>query len=115
MNNSMKKIFTSLSFGFSSAPYLFAKFLRPLVKFWRCKRFKCIVYLDDRWGMVEDYATCVKVAMEFKKDLHCAGFEVNKEKSDFKSKLVIKWLGFVWNTNNGTLAVPDKRYLKFQY
>lgn len=64
--------------------------------------------------MVEDYATCVKVAMEVEKDLHCAGFVVNKEKSDFKPKQVIKWLGFVWNTNYGTLAVPDEKYLKFQ-
>lgn len=107
-------IFTCLPFGLSSAPYLFTKLLRPLVKFWRCKGFKCIVYLDDGWGIAEDYATCVKVAMEVEKDLHCAGFVVNKEKSDFKPKQVIKWLGFVWNTNYGTLAVPDEKYLKFQ-
>lgn len=57
-----------------------------MVKFWRCKGFKCIVYLDDGWGIVEDYVICVKVVMEVEKDLYCVGFVVNKEKGEFKFK-----------------------------
>lgn len=39
--------YTVLPFGLTSAPYIFTKVLRPLVKYWRSRRFHCIVYLDD--------------------------------------------------------------------
>ena len=39
--------FTVLPFGLSSAPYIFTKCLRPLVKFWRFNGVKIVVFLDD--------------------------------------------------------------------
>jgi hypothetical protein len=42
--------FTVLPFGLSTACYLFTKVLRPLVKYWRSRGLKVIVYLDDGIG-----------------------------------------------------------------
>ena len=39
--------YTVLPFGLSSAPYLYTKLVRPLVKYWRSRGLYCIVYLDD--------------------------------------------------------------------
>ena len=39
--------FRVLPFGLSSACYVFTKLLRPLVKRWRSKGLRCIVYIDD--------------------------------------------------------------------
>ena len=36
-----------LPFGLSSAPYVFPKLMRPLVKLWRAKGLKAVMYLDD--------------------------------------------------------------------
>jgi ribonuclease HI len=105
--------FTCLPFGLSSAPYLFTKLLRPLVKHWRSKGFKSIVYLDDGWGIAEDFLTCARIAREVQEDLSAAGFVINENKSDFNPTQVIKWLGFSWNTNFGTLSIPEDKVSKF--
>ena len=39
--------FVVLPFGLSSAHYVFTKIIRPLVRLWRSKGLKAIVYLDD--------------------------------------------------------------------
>ena len=43
--------YTVLPFGLSSAPYLFTKLMRPLVKYWRSRGLYCIVCLDDGFIM----------------------------------------------------------------
>ena len=46
--------FVVLPFGLSSAPYVFTKMMRPLVRLWRSKGLKAIVYLDDGIVAVPD-------------------------------------------------------------
>ena len=40
-------VFTVLPFGLSTACYLFTKLMRPLVRHWRGRGLKAIVYPDD--------------------------------------------------------------------
>jgi len=40
-------VFKVLPFGLSTACYLFTKLMRPLVRYWRGRGLKAIVYLDD--------------------------------------------------------------------
>ena len=40
-------VFTVLPFGLSTACYCFTKLMRPLVRFWRSRGLKAILYLDD--------------------------------------------------------------------
>ena len=40
-------VFTVLPFGLSSACYTFTKLVCPLVKYWRGRGLRIIVYLDD--------------------------------------------------------------------
>ena len=39
--------FTVLPFGLSVGLYIFSKVMRPLVKYWRSKAIRIVVYLDD--------------------------------------------------------------------
>ena len=39
--------FTVLPFGLSTACYLFTKLMRPLIRHWRGRGLKAIIYLDD--------------------------------------------------------------------
>ena len=48
--------FTVLPFGLSSAPYLFTKFFRPLVRYWRGLGIYLVVYLDDGAGCEEIFS-----------------------------------------------------------
>ena len=40
-------MFTVLPLGLASACYMFTKLVRPLVKYWRGRGLRIIVYLDD--------------------------------------------------------------------
>ena len=40
-------IFTVLPFGLCTACYISTKVVRPLVRYWRCKGLRILVYLDD--------------------------------------------------------------------
>ena len=46
--------FSGLPFGLSSAPYLFTKLLKSLVKKWRSEAKSIVVYLDDGLGAAAD-------------------------------------------------------------
>ena len=43
-------VFNSILFGLSTSGHIFSKFLRVVVKFWRTKGHKIIMFLDDRIG-----------------------------------------------------------------
>ena len=43
-------MFTVLPFGLCSAPFIFTKVMRSLVKFWRREEIKICVYIDDGLG-----------------------------------------------------------------
>ena len=74
-------VFTVLAFGLSSAPYLFTKLLRPLVRLWRSFGVQICVYLDDGIG-TETTQEKAKVNSAFVKEtLARAGFVTNEEKS----------------------------------
>ena len=47
--------FSVLPFGLSSAPYLFTKLLKPLVKKWRTEGKSIVVFLDDGLGAAADH------------------------------------------------------------
>ena len=40
-------LFAVIPFGLCTAPYLFTNLMRPLIKLWRGKVLKAIIYLDD--------------------------------------------------------------------
>ena len=50
--------FTVLPFGLSSAPYIFSKVVRVLVKYWRSHAVRITVCLDDGLGSAQVFQRC---------------------------------------------------------
>ena len=106
--------FTVLPFGLSSAPYLFTKLMRPLVKYWRSRGLYCIVYLDDGFLMDSTLEKTQRASHLVYGDLVASGFVINQEKSIWCPVQSIVWLGIVWNFEHGTIAVTDARIAKIE-
>ncbi len=102
-------VFTVLPFGLSSSAYIFTKVVRPLVKNWRLKGIKTVVYLDDGFGTEETYQVCKKNADIVKADLISAGFVPNKDKCKWEPSREVEWLGFTWDLNCCVLKIPDRK------
>ena len=73
-------VFKVLPFGLPTACYLFTKLMRPLVKYWRGRGSKAIVYLEDGIIAVKGEVQAKIESNKVKQDLEKAEFIVNIEK-----------------------------------
>ncbi len=101
--------FTVLPFGLSTTGSVFTRVLKVLVKKWRSMGIQLVLYLDDGIGICDSFSSCLETIKVIRDDLRSAGFVVNEEKSLWEPQQVAKWLGFVFDTNNMTISVPEKK------
>ena len=90
-----KYVFNVLPFGISTACYIFTKVLRDVVKFWRSKGYKIVMYLDDGIGGAKALHQATMVSEKIQSDLNSLGFLVAEDKCQWKPVQEIIWLGLV--------------------
>ena len=101
--------YTVLAFGLSSAPYLFTKCLKPIVKYWRENGVDIVLYLDDGLGFAKDRLSCDKVSSFVQQSLVEAGLLINYDKSIFNPVQNLEWLGMVWNSVEYSISITGRR------
>lgn len=106
--------FSVLPFGLSSAPYLFTKLLKPLVKKWRSEAKSIVVYLDDGLGAAADKNKAKIASLQVHADLLKSGFLPNETKRVWEPTQVITWLGAVLNTSTPEISATAKRITSLQ-
>ena len=106
--------FSVLPFGLSSAPYLFTKLLKPLVKKWRSEAKSIVVYLDDGLGAAADKNKAKITSLQVHADLLKSGFLPNETKCVWEPTQVITWLGAVLNTSTSEISATVKRITSLQ-
>ena len=104
--------FTVLPFGLCTAPYIFTKLLKPLEKRWRYLGIRIAIFLDDGWGIEKDKPQCEHTSNLVKSDLASTGFLSKNEKSVWAPTQSLIWIGILWNTLEGTIALTPKRLEK---
>ena len=99
--------FACLPFGLAVAPRVFTKIMKPVVALLRRTGIRLIIYLDDllfmnssKIGLQQDMTTARYL-------LENLGFVINLEKSCFQPTQQLEFLGFVVNTLDMTLLLPD--------
>ncbi len=102
-------VFTVLVFGLSSAPYVFTKLMRCLVKRWRALGIPSVVYLDDGILTLPSQVSCSYASSLVQKDLAEAGFFVQPSKCVFEPTQVLEWIGVIINLRNFTIKIPERR------
>ena len=102
-------MFTVLPFGLSSAPYIFTKLVRPMVKHWCAQGISSIVYLDDGIDMEGNPVTSEQNSRIIQSDLHLSGFLPNQDKCVWQSTQEVNWLGIQWNGLVGKITISPHR------
>jgi len=108
-------VFTCLPFGLSSAPHVFTKVIRPLVKSWRLKGYKIVVYLDD--GFCFNYSldkSIIVISKCVHSDIVSSGFLPNYEKSVWSPTRTLEWIGFIWNMELGEIQISPTKISIFK-
>ncbi|XP_011883838.1 PREDICTED: uncharacterized protein LOC105570987 [Vollenhovia emeryi] len=107
--------FVALPFGLSTAPYIFTKILKPVAAFLRGKGFLSIIYLDDFLLLGDSVGECVSNVRVTLRLLKSLGFIVNHDKSDLAPSQFKKFLGFIFNSREMSIELPeDKRLANLQ-
>ena len=104
-------VFTVLPFGLATACYIFTKVLRPLVKLWRGKGVKIVVYLDDGIGAGKGHIGAMEASAYVRNTLRKSGFVDHPEKCKWNPSATVRWLGFELDLETGTVSVPREKII----
>ncbi|XP_047990684.1 uncharacterized protein LOC125229783 [Leguminivora glycinivorella] len=101
--------FNSMPYGLSVAPRVFTKIMKQVISNLRSRGFKSVIYLDDILCIGDTYQECLDNVKETLKLLQCLGFVINYDKSSLHPDQTCKFLGFEFNTQNLTIALPENK------
>ena len=98
-------VFTVLPFGLTSAPFIFTKAARPLVKYWRFISVKISCFLDDGIGTEYKYEEAKRKLEFFQETLTKSGFTPNIKNSTWEPCKILTWLGIDINLSSPILEL----------
>ena len=99
--------FTCLPFGYSLAPRVFTKIFKPIIAHFRFLGFRVFIYIDDISLVASSFDECKQQLAAITQILEGLGFLVNKEKSQILPVTEIRYLGFLINSINMKLFLPE--------
>lgn len=106
--------FNVLPFGLNTAPCVFTKIMKPVVKLLRSVGHLSTIYLDDLILIGDSYESCSKNIIDTSNLLTSLGFLINKEKSNLSPKTKCKYLGFILDSEYFQVSLPSDKVEKIQ-
>ena len=76
-------VFTVLVFGLPSAPFIFTKVVRVLIKHWRGTAIGIFAFVDDFLSGAKSREEAAETSVQVKGDLECSGVIVCPEKTQW--------------------------------
>lgn len=106
--------FSALPFGLSSAPLVFTKMLRPVIRYLRARGIRLMAYLDDIIILARSREESLRITREVRCLLESIGWLINYEKSSLVPSTSIEYLGFLVDTFEMKLFVPGGKRKQFR-
>lgn len=104
--------YNCLPFGLSCAPWIFTKILKPVMAMLREKGFLSVIYLDDILLLGKTKKECESNIKETLKLFEHLGFLINYKKSNLIPNNVCKYLGFLYNSKDMSLSLPNEKRIR---
>ncbi len=106
-------VFCTLPFGLSTAPFIFSKLLRVVVKSWRSRGLRVMTMLDDGLGLAASRREAIRHAIEVRASLETAGFKVHASKSKWLPQQSTEaFLGYKLDLNSNEIGLKKERVEK---
>ena len=101
--------FTCLPFGYSLAPRVFTKVLKPVISHLRENGYRVVIFLDDILLIGSSVEECLSKLSFLRDLLQSLGFVINVNKSQLIPVRCIGYLGFIIDTISMTLSLPGEK------
>ena len=102
--------FLALPMGLTTAPWVFNRICRPIVRYLREKCIQIHIYLDDWMLFHKSQFQCAKAMIFTLWLLQHLGFQISP-KSHLLPSQTLQWLGVHWNLQSLQLALPVEKQL----
>lgn len=106
--------FNVLPFGLSTAPFIFTKIMKPVIKLLRSCGYISTVYLDDILLIGNTREYCLDNILATKQLLTAVGFIINEEKSKLIPTTKCKFLGYIIDTKKFQISLPMDKIAKIK-
>ena len=103
--------FQVLPFGLATAPLVFTKIMKPIVSYLREKGFLSVIYLDDFLLLGDTFSDCQRNVNETITFLEDLGFILNFKKSSLNPSQELRYLGFIINSLDMSIILPEVKRL----
>ena len=97
--------FKAMPFGLNIAPRIFTKIVGVLIRQLRLAGIQVFAYLDDWFIWAHSKNACLRALAKVQNVLKARGFIINIKKSHLIPTQSIEWLGHVWESAQGILAL----------
>ena len=104
--------FVCVPFGYSMAPRLFTKILKPIFAWFRRQAFRCSYYIDDSINMDKNQDICRQNTLTMVETLESLGFILNRDKSVLEPTQKLTYFGYVLDSVLFKVFLPDKKVQK---
>lgn len=106
--------FNVLPFGLNTAPFIFTKIMKPVIKLLRSAGLLSSLYLDDYFLIGNSFDQCVRNVETTKKLLTSLGFIINEEKSNLNPTKSCKFLGVIINSIHLIVYLPPDKKVRIK-
>ena len=104
--------FVCLPFGYSAAPRVFTKLLKPVYAWFRSQSIRCAYYIDDSINMSLDRHICLQNAETICSTLQSLGYVVNPTKSVLVPTQRIVFFGFIIDSVQFMIFLTEEKIEK---
>jgi hypothetical protein len=105
-------MFICLPFGYSGAPRVFTKLLKPVYAWIRSQGIRCSYYIDDSLNMNKDRMVCAENSQLICNTLTSLGYTVNLKKSVLVPSQEIVFFGFILDSVQFMVFLTDEKIQK---
>ena len=106
--------FRVLPFGMTSSPRVFSKILKPVMNYLRHSGMRITSYLDDILIFSDSYESCLEKLNRALSLLISLGFYINYNKSNLIPSQKILHLGYIWNSVEMLVSLPEEKLYKIK-
>lgn len=101
--------FQVLPFGLNSAPVIFTKVMKEVVKKWRLEGAIVFIYIDDILILGRSSEECNEITKRVITDLEYLGFLIRKEKCQLIPSQNLTFLGIQLDFKEGVVSIPTEK------